>query len=195
MKKLTVIPIAIFALMLPVTISYGVEKVDNLYFSLNVPESWPYAEYSNTGMASLLGRGPVNLVVTAPSNFSHIITETEDDRSVYEKLLDGGAYGDFRQDTDYSIKNAPLETYAKHIANDNYLGWNITSQQDSTVGKQKAMKISYTGFDEYKKIKVLQYLVFHDKQPYLIEYIANVNDYDKYLTDFEAMVKSFRFEN
>ena len=33
----------------------------------------------------------------------------------------------------------------------------------------------------------------HDEQPYAISYYANAKNYEKYLPEFEQMVKSFRF--
>jgi hypothetical protein len=49
-------------------------------------------------------------------------------------------YAIFAQDTNYPIKNAPLESYVKYKIDK--LGiQNITSQQYTTVGKEKAVRI------------------------------------------------------
>jgi len=37
------------------------------------------------------------------------------------------------------------------------------------------------------------YLVLHDKVPYYLEYIANTKDFQKYLPQFEQMIKTFKF--
>jgi hypothetical protein len=39
------------------------------------------------------------------------------------------------------------------------------------------------------------YIIMHDKHPYVIEYQADVKNFEKYLPEFEQMVKSFRFVN
>ena len=41
----------------------------------------------------------------------------------------------------------------------------------------------------------MQYLAWHDKKPYALAYMANVKDYEKYLPQFELMVKTFKFAN
>jgi hypothetical protein len=175
---------------------HGQEKADNLYFSLKVPNSWTYAEYSNTGMASLLGRGPVNYVISAPGEFGQIIAQNaDDDRSYFEKLSDGGAFGEFSQDTNYNLKNAPLYAYVKYRIDQQGSDWNVTSMDNGTIGKQKAVKISANGTNEFDKLRKVEYLVLHDKDAYSLVYAANVKDYDKYLPEFEAMVKGFRFKS
>jgi hypothetical protein len=42
---------------------------------------------------------------------------------------------------------------------------------------------------------MLDYLVLHNNEPYHFRYIANVNDYEKFLPEFEEMVKSVKFDN
>jgi hypothetical protein len=180
----------------PLSAVHGQEKVDNLYFSLKVPNSWTYAEYSNTGMASLLGRGPVNYVISAPGEFGQIIAQnSDDDISYFEKLSDGGAIGEISQDTNYNLKNAPLDAYVKYRIAQQGDNWNVTSMDNGTIGKQKAVKISANGTNESANLRKVEYLVLHDKDAYSLLYAANVKDYDKYLPDFEQMVKSFRFKN
>jgi len=183
-------------IFLPVTAVHGQEKVDSLYFSLKVPNSWTYAEYSNTGMASLLGSGPVNYVISAPGEFGQIIAQNaDDDRSYFEKLSDGGAIGEISQDTNYNLKNAPLDAYVKYRIDQQGSNWNVSSMDNGTIGKQKAVKISANGTNESDNLRKVEYLVLHDKDAYSLLYAANVKDYDKYLPDFEQMVKSFRFKN
>ena len=41
----------------------------------------------------------------------------------------------------------------------------------------------------------MSYFVMHDDQPYYLNYIANAKDFEKYLPQFEQMVKSFKFVN
>jgi len=41
--------------------------------------------------------------------------------------------------------------------------------------------------------KFLHYYVFHNKKPYFIGYMATEDLYQKYLPDFEKMLKSFKW--
>jgi hypothetical protein len=76
---------------------------------------------------------------------------------------------------------------------DNYGIQNITSQQYTTVGNEKAVRISANDSAGYGNSNIVLYVIMHDKQPYQISYIANSKNYEKYLPEFEQMVKSFRF--
>lgn len=105
-----------------------------------------------------------------------------------------GAYSELSQDTDYSIKNAPLATYVEYTK-DNYPLLNYTSQQDTIVGKEKAVRIEGSKTDMSGNLSMLDYLVLHNNEPYHFRYMANVNDYDEYLPEFEAMVRSVTFNN
>jgi VCBS repeat-containing protein len=196
-KMLSVaVTLTFLIVFLPLTVAHGQEKVGNFYFAMKVPKTWTYAEYSNTGMASLLGKGPINYVISAPGDFGQIIAHNDDDdRSYYEKLSGGGAFGEFSQDTDYNLKNAPLYAYVKYRADQQGDNWNVTSMDNGTIGKQKAVKISANGTNEFDNLRKVEYLVLNDKDAYSLIYAANVKDYDKYLPEFEAMVKSFKFVN
>jgi hypothetical protein len=70
---------------------------------------------------------------------------------------------------------------------------NVTSQQDTLVGKEKAVRIDGTKNDTAGPLKVSEYLLTHNNEPYIIRYIATTNDFKKYLPDFELMVRSFMF--
>jgi hypothetical protein len=73
-------------------------EVANNYFSINVPESWTYTE-GFTGQT------------LTPSKFSDLLL-IPDSQKLREKMEhDGGVLAIFMQDTDYPIKNAPLESY------------------------------------------------------------------------------------
>jgi hypothetical protein len=146
-------------------------------------------------MASFVGQGPVNYIISAPGEFGHIIVEdADDDRSYYEILSEGGAIGEITQDTDYNLKNAPLEAYVKFRIDQQGDNWNVTSMDNGTIGKQKAVKISANGTNDDSDLRKVEYDVLHDKDAYYLLYAANVKDYDKYLPQFEQIVKSFRFK-
>jgi hypothetical protein len=167
-------------------------EVANNYFSINIPDSWTYTEYSSTGMSQLLGRG-VNEIHLTPSEFSDILLTRGDFRNAIEKLQDEDSlYAIFAQDTNYPIKNAPLESYVKYKID--LLGiQNITSQQYTTVGKEKAVRIDANESDFFGNTKTALYFFMHDKQPYQIIYLANAKNNEKYLPEFEQIVKSFKF--
>jgi PsbP-like protein len=71
----------------------------------------------------------------------------------------------------------------------------VVTQQNIIVDNEPTLKILADGIDEFDGIKFVQYSVMHNEEPYSLTYMANVKDYDKYLSDFEEMVDSFRFEN
>ena len=64
---------------------------------------------------------------------------------------------------------------------------------DSIVGKEKAVKIE--GSDNSSTIRLVIYLIVHDKDAYNLHYVAHVNHFGKYLPDFEEMIKSFKFND
>ena len=174
----------------------AITSVNNTYFSMNIPDNWRYAEHSNTGMAGMAEsstKTPINLVVLAPADFAETLVVNKDKESPYANMFNGGAYSTFRQDTDYSIKNSTLEAYVKHRINSLIRGVNLTSQQDSTVGNENAVRIEGNGIFKLMNVKYVAYLVLHDKDPYYLEYIANTKDFQKYLPQFEQMVKTLKF--
>ena len=174
----------------------AITSVNNTYFSMNIPDNWRYAEHSNTGMAGMAEsstKTPINLVALAPADFAETLVVNKDKESPYANMFNGGAYSTFRQDTDYSIKNSTLEAYVKHRINSLIRGVNLTSQQDSTVGNEGAVRIEGNGIFKLMNLKYVAYLVLHDKDPYYLEYIANTKDFQKYLPQFEQMLKSLKF--
>jgi hypothetical protein len=192
MKIFIKVSIMIFLLSFSVTAVFagGNESIANQFFSIKIPDNWAYSEFSNTPEAKNTGFGPVNTIALTPNEFSEILL-SGDDVKFREKIEDAGAFANFVQDTDYP-KNAPLESYVKYQI-DTFGILDITSQQYTTVGKEKSVRIYANETLSYPNTKIALYLVMHDKEPYLIEYIANTKNYDKYLPEFEQMVKSFRF--
>lgn len=163
---------------------------------MNIPDNWRYAEHSNTGMAGMAEsstKTSINLVVLAPADFAETLVVNKDKESPYANMFNGGAYSTFRQDTDYSNKNSTLEAYVKHRINSIIRGVNLTSQQDSTVGNENAVRIEGNGIFKLMNLKYVAYLVLHDKDPYYLEYIANTKDFQKYLPQFVQMVKTLKF--
>ena len=175
----------------------GITNVNNTYFSMHIADDWRYAEHSISAMAHSMGdsqsSGPVNLLTLAPADFAESLVVNKDNQSAYGKMFNGGAYSTLRQDADYSNENATLEAYVEYRINSIIPGVNLTSQQDTIVGNEKAVRIEGIGMNKLKNLNYVAYLVLHDNEPYYLEYIANVKDFQKYLPQFEEMLKTFKF--
>ena len=72
---------------------------------------------------------------------------------------------------------------------------NSKSRQDTIVSNEKASSIEGNAINKTmnKNVIYLVNLVLHDKDPYYLEYIANTKDFQKYLPQFEQMIKTFKF--
>ena len=169
--------------------AYSVEeKFRGLPFSIEVPNTWSYTESPETPLEHALGLSSYSSVVLVPAKFADLLIQ---DKGNIE-IGNGTAVILFAEDSDYTVKNAPPELYVKFRMNkDDSL--NVTSQQDTLVGKEKAVRIDGTKNDTAGPLKVSEYLLTHNNEPYIIRYIASTNDFEKYLPDFELMVRSFMF--
>jgi len=193
MKIFIGVPIMIFLLSFYVNAVFagGNDSIANPYFSLK-PDNWTYIEYSHTPEATTTGFGPGNSIWLTPSEFSDILLSLDFEK-YSKKIEDGGVIAVFAQDTDYRIKNAPLESYVKYQI-DNFGILNITSQEYTTVGNEKAIRLDANELANFgNNTKGALYVVMHDEQPYAISFIGNEKNYEKYLPEFEQMVKSLRF--
>lgn len=70
---------------------------------------------------------------------------------------------------------------------------NLKSWKDTIVSNEKASSIEGNGINKTmnKNVIYLANLVLHDKDPYYLEYNANTKDFQKYLPQFEQMLKTF----
>jgi hypothetical protein len=185
---LIVIATTTILLLFLIQSAYSVEKFRGLPFSIEVPDSWTYTETPEHPIENLLGVSSYSSVVLVPAKFAELLIQDEGDIG----MGNGTAAIVFAEDSDYTVKNAPPDLYVKFRMNkDDSL--NITSRQDTMVGKEKAVRIEGIKNDTSGNIRQLEYLIFHKKEPYIIRYIASMNDFEKYLPDFELMVKSFMF--
>ena len=167
---------------------YSVEKFRGLPFSIEVPDSWTYTETPEPPIEHLLGVSSYSSVVLVPAKFAELLIQDKGDIG----MGNGTAAIVFAEDSDYTVKNAPPDLYVKFRMNkDDSL--NVTSRQDTTVGKEKAVRIEGSKNDTSGNIKLLEYLIIHNNEPYIIRYITSMNDFERYLPDFELMVKSFMF--
>ena len=168
--------------------AYSVEKFRGLPFSIEVPDSWTYTETPESPIEHLLGVSSYSSVVLVPAKFAELLIQDKGDIG----MGNGTAAIVFAEDSDYTVKNAPPDLYVKFRMNkDDSL--NVTSRQDTMVGKEKAVRIEGSKNDTSGSIRLLEYLIFHNNEPYIIRYIASMNDFERYLPDFELMVKSFMF--
>lgn len=169
--------------------AYGVEeKFRGLPFSIEVPNTWSYTESPETPLEHALGLSSYSSVILVPAKIADILIQDKGDI----EIGNGTAAILFAEDSDYTVKNAPPELYVKFRMNkDDFL--NVTSQQDTMIGKEKAVRIEGAKNDTAGTLKLMEYLLTHNNEPYIIRYIASANDFQKYLPDFELMVKSFMF--
>jgi hypothetical protein len=168
--------------------AYSAEKFKGLPFSIEIPDSWTYTETPEPPMEHLLGVSSYSSVVLVPAKFAELLIQDKGDIG----MGNGTGAIVFAEDSDYTVKNAPPDLYVKFRMNkDDSL--NVTSRQDTTVGKEKAVRIEGSKNDISGNVRLLEYLIVHNDEPYIIRYIASTNDFERYLPDFELMVKSFMF--
>jgi len=178
----------ILLLLFLIQSAYSLEKFRGLPFSIEVPDSWTYTETPEPPIEHLLGVSSYSSVVLVPAKFAELLIQDKGDIG----MGNGTAAILFAEDSDYTVKNAPPELYVKFRMNkDDSL--NVTSRQDTMVGKEKAVRIEGIKNDTSGNIRLLEYLIIHNNEPYIIRYIASMNDFERYLPDFELMVKSFMF--
>lgn len=178
----------ILSLLFLLQSAYSVEKFKGLPFSIEIPDSWTYTETPEPPIEHLLGVSSYSSVVLVPAKFAELLIQDKGDIG----MGNGTAVIVFAEDSDYTVKNAPPDLYVKFRMNkDDSL--NVISRQDTTVGKEKAVRIEGSKNDISGNVRLLEYLILHNNEPYIIRYIASTNDFERYLPDFELMVKSFMF--
>ena len=165
------------------------EKFRGLPFSIEIPKTWSYTESPETPLEHALGLSSYSSVVLVPAKFADLLIQ---DKGGIE-MGNGTAAILFAEDSDYTVKNAPPELYLKFRMNkDDSL--NVTLRQDTMVGKERAVRIEGIKNDTAGPLKISEYLLMHKNEPYIIRYIASTNDFEKYLPDFQMMVRSFMFD-
>jgi hypothetical protein len=149
-----------------------------------------------SGITSLLGFGPANAITLVPTDFSDTLLQVTKNTTnilqvLAETLAKGGSAIYISQDADYPLKNAPLGTYVKYKAD----LFNKTSQENVTVGNENAVRVTVSGYGDRVNYNGIFYFLLHNNDAYYIGFISNKTDKDKYLPQFEGMVKSFNFVN
>jgi hypothetical protein len=165
------------------------EKVDGLYYSVEIPETWTYTQSPESSIKELLGVNSYSSIVLVPMEFGTFLIENDD-----IEMGNGSAAIVFARDFEYSLKNAPIDLYVKFKADrEDFL--NTTTIQDAIIDNEKAVRIEGIKDDISGNLSTLDYLLLHNNEPYQFRYIASPSDYDKYLPEFETMVKSFKFKD
>ena len=142
------------------------------------------------------GLGPADAIALVPTDFSDLLLEvnkniTNIPQMLKETLAKGGSTIYMTKDIEYPLKNAPLETYVKFKSD----LFNKTSQEDATVGNEKAVKITASGYGNRANYEVVLDHFLHNNDAYNIAFVSDKNNKDKYLPQFEEMVKSLNFVN
>ena len=180
--SLSLILISILTIVVVISLSISnvsaLTKVNNTNFSVIISDNWAF-EKDNLSQPAL-----------TPKEFATLLVNQSE--PLNEKMKDGGAFASFKQDSSYGIKNAPFDVYVKHKI-DEQDGMTVTSKENGTIDNEAAVKILGDGLNTFSGIKFVQYLVWHDNKPYALAYMVNVKDYEKYLLQFEQMVKTFKF--
>jgi len=195
MKNLILLAIAgtIGGLLLLVSMSnnvYGI-TVNNTDFSVNVLHNWAYRQPTDnplTGaLAKVFGVNPPLILI--PTEFSNFLVNTSS--NLTEAIHNGGGFSQMTLDTDYPYRNVPLEVYTQYNINKSPV--KIFSKENTTIDGEPAVKIHRTPRTNFSNVDVVEYYVVHDSKPYTLQYAANVKDFQKYLPQFEQMVKTFKF--
>ena len=187
LDKLSLVVIPMLGIM--VALSFSISNVNAIVvnsgglnataFSIDTPDNWAYEQgilFSQIGLT--------------PNEFGVMLVNHS--KPLNEKMKDEGAYSSFTQEWDYPIKNAPLDVFVKYKI-DKQDAINVTSKQNATIGNEIAVKIYADGTKSFSGIKFVEYFLMHNKEPYYIAYMANVKDFEKYLPEFEQIVKTFKF--
>jgi hypothetical protein len=163
---------------------YGI-IVNNTDFSVNVLDNWAYRQPNR--LQEAFGGSWMDLVPNVYADFLVNPNKTISGDDIQK----GGAYSKLFADPDYPYRNIPLETYTQY--NINVSPVKILSKENATVGGEPAVKIHRTARNNLTNVEVAEYYVIHEGKPYTLQYAANVKDFQKYLPQFEQMVKTFKF--
>jgi hypothetical protein len=181
---------AILTISAAIVISSSLESgvnavvVNNTDFSVNVLDNWAYRQPDR--LQEAFGGTWLDLI---PNVYSQFLVNPNKTISGKD-LQNGGAYALLRIDSDYPYRNIPLDIYTQYQANQSKV--KVFSKENTTLGGEPAVKIHRTARDN-STAEVVDYYIIHNGNPYWLQYVANVKDFQKYLPQFEQMVKTFKF--
>jgi hypothetical protein len=174
---IAVMLVAIAALSLSIP-NVNAIVTNNTDFSIEIPDNWAYQQ------------GIISVVALTPNEFGVLLVNHS--KPLSEKMKDEGAFASFEQERNFPIKNADFDVYVSYKI-DIQDGLNVTSKENVTLDNEAAVKIQGDGIKSFSGIKFVEYMLMHNEQPYFIAYMANVKDFEKYLPEFELIVKSLKF--
>jgi hypothetical protein len=159
--------------------------VNNTKFSVNVLDNWAYMQPNP--IAQALGGSYLDLV---PIEFNEFLVNTS--REISGKTIqNGGAYSILSLDTQYPYRNVPLQIYTQYSNNISKV--KIFSIQNTTVDGEPAVKVHRGPRNNFTNVEVIEYYIVHKGNPYTLQFAANVKDFQRYLPQFEQMVKTLKF--
>jgi hypothetical protein len=168
--------------------AYAAESFKGLPFSVEIPDTWAYTETPEPPIEHMLGVTSYTSVVLVPVKFAESLIQEKGDIAIGNE----SAAIVFAKASDYSVKNAPLDLYVKYrMSEDDSL--NVMSRQDTIVGKEKAVRIDGSKNDTSGNTRLLEYLLMHKNEPYVLRFIAGGSEFERYLPEFELMIKGFTF--
>ena len=156
-------------------------RATTLYFSIQPLDNWAYQN---------VDYNPPNFFGFTTNNAIEMFPNEFDNMSM--------VYGVIAQDGYYTLKNAKLSHYVKYKMDnpnlENINGSKLLSKQDVTnlVHGTKIVKLIYD--DPNSMYKLVLYLMQHNKDNYVAYYRADkINLFDKYLPEFEQMIKTIKW--
>jgi len=160
--------------------------VNKPFFSVNVSDNWAYVSVKLVD-----GVDYNSSLLLIPTEFSDFLMNGKGD---FQKLFQNvGASSIMTLDSAYLFRNVPLEIYSPSHINQSG-GDKILSKENSTIDGERALKIHKTARTNLTNIyESMTYYTIHDGNPYYLTYYAKVKDFQKYLPQFEQMVKTFKF--
>jgi hypothetical protein len=149
------------------------------YFSVKPLDNWAY-QNANYGPENVFGWNSNNAVEMWPNQFDNISI----------------VYGMIAQDAYYTAKNAGLNHYVKSKMNDPMLKYikesKLLSRENITVmNGTEAIKLSYD--NPGNQLNLVLYLLNHNKENYLMFFWSKINLFDKYLPEFEEILKTIKW--
>ena len=156
-------------------------RATTLYFSIKPLDNWAYQNV-DYNPANFFGFTTNNAVEMFPNKFDNMSM----------------VYGLIAQDGYYTMKNTNLDHYVKYKMNDpnlkNITGSNLLSKEEDVnlINGTKVIKLTYD--DPNSVYKLALYLFQHNKDNYVMYYKADKNNlFDKYLPEFEQMIKTIKW--
>lgn len=175
-------------LFLPVSCIHAQQHVANMYFSVSAPSGWAYR-------ADFLVN---NSIILTPNEFSNFLVADDPSTSLLN-LIEQGVLVEISLDNSFELENATLDRYVQNLGfSQDY----EPNYENASIGGESAIKVFINGTDTGKysprknvtgSINSISYFVIHYDEVYYLYYIANANDYFRYLPYFEQIVKTFKF--